>query len=250
MPSNIQHENISDLKLGIDTVAGAYVGHNIVYPNQREIVSAAYTDTSLLAASGGTRYLRVTGEIGATYDLTGDGAGSYILATSPYDQPIVISANGTAPCYTGSNRTITTTLTPTNSTTIQGGAANISDGFTQDGGTGVVSFTPSITKSITNTVRVTTTVNGNLRWATGAEFTVSFTAPSDTTRVDYYSADVYAVGTTFSYSGTQTVANTGGSTSFTATITSGTPDYVYANIYIYEQSCYSTSDQVTTNLYP
>ena len=80
MPSNIQHENISDLKLGIDTVAGAYIGHNIVYPNQREIISAAYTDTSLLAASGGTRYLRVTGEIGATYDLTGDGAGSYILA--------------------------------------------------------------------------------------------------------------------------------------------------------------------------
>lgn len=250
MPSNIQHENISAIKVGIDTVAGAYIGHNIVYPNQREIVSAAYTDTSLLAASGGTRYLRVTGEIGATYNLTGDGAGSYILASSPYDQPIVISSNGSAPCYSGSNRTITTTLTPTNSTTIQGGASSLSSGFTQDGGTGISSFTPIITKSITNITRVTTTVNGTLRWATGAEFTISFTAPSDAVRVDYYGADAAGSGTTFSYSGTQTVTNAGGTTSFTATITSGTPDYVYANVYIYEQSCYSTSDQVTTNLYP
>ncbi len=250
MPLNNQHVNIADIKLGIESIAASYAGHTIVYPNTREIVSAAFTDTSTLNASGGTRYLRITGQIGATYSLTGYGAGNYILSSSPYDQPIVIDSNGSSPCFSGSNRTITTTLTPTNSTTIQGGAANISNSFTQDGGTGIVSFTPSITKTITNITRVTTTVNGTLKWATGAEFTISFTAPADTTRVDYYIAEAFGTGATFSYSGTQTVANTGGSTSFTATITSGTPDYVNANIYIYENSCYSANDQTTTDLYP
>jgi len=250
MPLNNQHVNIADIKLGIESIAASYAGHTIVYPNTREIVGAAFTDTSTLDASGGTRYLRITGEIGATYSLTGYGAGNYILSSSPYDQPIVIDSNGSSPCFSGSNRTITTTLTPTNSTTIQGGAANISDSFTQDGGSGITSFTPSITKTITNITRVTTTVNGTLKWAPGAEFTISFTAPADATRVDYYAADAFGPGATFSYSGTQTVSSAGGSTSFTATITSGTPDYVNANIYIYETSCYSTNDQVTTDLYP
>ena len=250
MPLNNENVNISDIKLGIESINAGYIGHTIVYPNVREIVSAVFTDTSTLDAAGGTRYLRITGEIGATYNLTGYGAGSYILSSAVYDQPIVIDSNGSSPCYTGSNRTITTTLTPTNSTSIQGGAANISNSITQSGGSGITSFTPSITKTITNITRVTTTINGTLKWAPGAEFTVSFTAPADVTRVNYYMAEAFGTGTTFSYSGTQTVANTGGSTSFTATITSGTPDYVNANVYIYENSCYSANDQTTTDLYP
>ena len=76
MPSNIEHANISAIKLGTVDVTAGYIGNEQAYPNTRELQSAAFTSTSNLSRSGGTRYFRVTGETGATYDLSGYGAGS------------------------------------------------------------------------------------------------------------------------------------------------------------------------------
>ena len=91
MPTHLGHEAIT-AKLGhVDP--SMYLGHEQIYPNSVEIQSAAYTDTSTLSNSGGTRLFRVTGEIGSTYDLTGSAAGSYTLASSPYDHSVSIGAN-------------------------------------------------------------------------------------------------------------------------------------------------------------
>ena len=136
MPTNIQNANISAAKLGISNVSKIFIGHKEAFPNTFEIQSAAFTDTSTLAAAGGNRILRITGDVGSTYNLTGYGAGSFTLPSSIYDQTIAISSNGSSPCYSGSNRTITTTLTPTGNTILQGGGSTFASSFTQDGGTG------------------------------------------------------------------------------------------------------------------
>lgn len=171
MPSNIEHENISAIKLGIVDMTKGYIGHNEVYPNSREIQSAAFTSTSTLSRSGGTRLFRVTGETGATYDLSGSAPGSYILSTSPYDHSIPVGSNTSCDAPA---RTITATLTPTGSTTLQGGGSSFSSSFTQQAG--YTSGTTSLTGSMvaTNTNRVTTTVGSNLYWAAGSTWDVTW----------------------------------------------------------------------------
>jgi len=175
MPSNIQHENISDAKLGIETISKGYIGHNEVYPNTREIQSAAYTSTSTLGSVGGTRTFRVTGETGATYNLTGYGSGSYTLNSSPYDHSISIGSN--ASCG-GSSRTISTTLSPTGSTVLQGGGSSFSSSFTQNH-TGSVNWTPSLSVSgsltHTNPGSTIVTISGVNYFTPGANFTATFT---------------------------------------------------------------------------
>ena len=172
MPSNIQHENISAAKLGIETISKGYIGHNEVYPNTREIQSAAYTSTSTLSSNGGTRLFRVTGDVGSTYGLTGYGAGSYILASSPYDHSVSVSANTacSAPA-----RNILTTLTPTSNTVLQGGGSNFSSSFTQSASPNInQTFDFGLSISISNTSYVTTTYQGTLMWTNGAAFSISY----------------------------------------------------------------------------
>jgi len=176
MPSNIQHENISDAKLGIETISKGYIGHNEVYPNTREIQSAAYTSTSTLASGGGTRTFRVTGETGATYNLTGSGSGSYTLNSSPYDHSISIGANTSCG---GSARTISTTLVPTGSTVLQGGGSSFPSSFTQSHN-GHVSWAPStitVSGSLTHTNPGSTivTISGVNYFTPGANFTATLT---------------------------------------------------------------------------
>ena len=176
MPSNIQHENISDAKLGIETISKGYIGHNEVYPNTREIQSAAYTSTSTLASGGGTRTFRVTGETGATYNLTGYGSGSYTLNSSPYDHSISIGANTSCG---GSARTISTTLVPTGSTVLQGGGSNFPSSFTQSHN-GYVSWAPNtitVSGSLTHTNPGSTivTISGVNYFTPGANFTATLT---------------------------------------------------------------------------
>ena len=171
MPSNIQHENISAAKLGIEAISKGYIGHNEVYPNTREIQSAAYTNTSALSNSGGTRLFRVTGDIGSTYNLTGFGAGSYSLLSSPYDHSISVTSNND--CGDPS-RTILTTLAPTGSTLLQGGGSTFGSSFTQSAGPSETNYNFGLSVSITNTNYVTTTYNSTLMWGSGAAFSVSY----------------------------------------------------------------------------
>ena len=170
MPTHLGHEAIT-AKLG-HADPSMYLGHEQIYPNSVEIQSAAYTNTSTLSSSGGTRLFRVTGELGSTYDLTGSAAGSYVLASSPYDHSVSIGANTgcSAPA-----QTITTTLTPTGNTILQGGGSTFASSFTQSASPNLeqyYNFNVSISVSVTTTV--TTTYNGTLFFTNGTVYNVTY----------------------------------------------------------------------------
>ncbi len=175
MPSNIQHENISDAKLGIETISKGYIGHNEVYPNTREIQSAAFTSTSTLANSGGTRTYRVTGDVGSQYTLSGsNGAsspGAQTLSASPTDYSISIGGNTSCGA---SSRTPTMSITPSGSTVLAGGVSTTSS-FTQSAGPSIINYTPTHSLSISTNLFPTTTVNGVLHFASGTQFTITGT---------------------------------------------------------------------------
>ena len=156
MPTHLGHEAIT-AKLG-HADPSMYLGHEQIYPNSVEIQSAAYTNTSTLSSSGGTRLFRVTGELGSTYDLTGSAAGSYTLASSPYDHSVSIGDNTgcSAPA-----QTITTTLTPTGNTILQGGGSTFTSSFTQSASPNLEQYYNfNISISISTVTSVTTTYNG------------------------------------------------------------------------------------------
>ncbi len=175
MPSNIEHANISALKLGTATVTKGYIGHEEVYPNTKEVTGAVFTDTSTLANSGGTRTYRVTGDIGSQYTLAGsNGAaspGSQTLSTSPTDYSVAISGNTSCGA---SSRTPTMTITPTGSTTLASGVSSTSS-FTQSAGPPLINYTPTHTVVITTNQYPTTTVNGVLHYAVGTIWTITGT---------------------------------------------------------------------------
>ena len=258
MPSNIEHENISAIKLGTVDMTKGYIGHQEVYPNTREIQSAVWTSTSTLSKVGGTRIWRVTGEPGATYDLTGYGAGSYILPSSPYDHSISIGSNGSSPCYNSSTRTITTTLTPTGSTIITGGAANISGSFTQAAGTGVQSFTATATSgpSITALNNLKTTVGGTTYWADGATFRLSMTVPADSRIYSYtlYLTNIYGTSTQITSGSASVLGSTGGSKTVDFSVTKSYNvtgiTFVRPYISVFTNDCYDSSNIIGSNFYP
>ena len=176
MPSNIEHANISALKLGTATVTKGYIGHEEVYPNNKEVKGAVFTDTSTLANSGGTRTYRVTGDVGSQYTLAGsNGAaspGAQTLYTSPTDYSVAISSNTSCGA---SSRTPTISIVPSGSTTLAGGVSSTSS-FTQSAGPPLINYTPTHTVAIsTNTNYPTTTVNGVLHFAVGTIWTITGT---------------------------------------------------------------------------
>ena len=233
MPSNIENANISAIKLGTVDMTKGYIGHEEVYPNTRQIQSAAYTNTSTLSSSGGTRLFRVTGDIGSTYDLTGSGAGSYILASSPYDHSVSVGANTacSAPA-----RNISTTLTPTDSTVLQGGGSSFSSSFTQSASPNInQTFDFGLSVSISNTNYVTTTYNGTLMWANGAAFSISYSGNNTSGG----SVGIIVSTTAYNYSnvsgtltpGTYTTVGPGSfSGSFTGTYPGPYREFIRANL--------------------
>lgn len=175
MPSNIENANISALKLGTVDVTKAFIGHENVYPNTREITGAVFTDTSAIANSGGTRTYRVTGDLGSQYTLTGSGGasslGNQTLSTSPTDYSISISSNTSCGA---SSRTPTMTIVPSGSTVLASGVSSTSS-FTQSAGPPLINYTPTHTVVITTNQYPTTTVNGVLHYATGTIWTITGT---------------------------------------------------------------------------
>jgi hypothetical protein len=170
MPSNIEHENISAIKLGIVDMTKGYIGHEEVYPNSREIQSAAFTSTSLPNTATSNTF-RVTGEVGSTYDLSGNLTGSYTLSSSPYDHVQTFATNYR--CGYSSD-TYSVTLTPTGSTTLQGGGSTFSSSATHAAGPSDTVVTPTCNISYTNIDYITTTVNGTLYWNSGAKVRITF----------------------------------------------------------------------------
>jgi len=168
IPSGTRKSNIyTQRPISIDFAGGS---SNLV------ITSAAYTNTSTLSSSGGTRIFRVSGDIGATYSLSGYGAGSYTLSSSSFDHSISVGANTACGA---ANRTISTTLTPTSSTVLTGGGSSFSSSFTQSTA-GNVSWAPSaitVSGSLTHTNPGSTivTIGGVNYFTPGANFTATLT---------------------------------------------------------------------------
>ena len=203
MPSNFQHESISAIKLGIVDVTRGYIGHEEVYPNAREISSAAFTDTSTFSNAGGTRTYRVAGALGAQYTLTGsNGAsspGAQTLSTSPTDYSITIGANNT--CGSPS-RTPTMTIAPSAPTVLGSGVSSTSS-FTQSGLAAGTNYTGTVSATIADVNKITTTVGGTTYYAPGSTFTitVSWTIPSAVTWGTTYWQYLYVSPSFSSYAG-------------------------------------------------
>lgn len=168
MPSNIQNAPIEDIKLGINTVSKAYIGNEQVYPNQRVLTDAVYTNTSTVDYGGGTRYLRVTGEEGSQYTLTGGASGTFSLGSTYTDHAVSIGGQA---CGASSRTVGSITLTPVAPTIISGGASSISRSLTQEAGEALINWAASLTWTIVNTNKVTVVDNGVTKWASGSSFT-------------------------------------------------------------------------------
>ena len=174
MPSNIEHANISALKLGTADVTKGYIGHEQVYPNTKQITSGVFTDTSNLSYGGGTRVFRVTGESGSTFNVSasnGSGGGSYTLGSSPEDINISVSNTG----CTGSARTITGTLTPTGSTVLQGGGSTFTSSINQTAGPGITNYTGTWSISVSEVTKNTTVIGGTTYYTAGSVWDVTYT---------------------------------------------------------------------------
>tara|TARA_E500000081_G_scaffold116933_1_gene120392 strand:+ start:167 stop:1075 length:909 start_codon:yes stop_codon:yes gene_type:complete len=173
MPSNIEHANISALKLGTADVTKGYIGHEEVYPNTKEIQSIAFADTSTVPNTGATRVLNIGGEIGSTFTLTGaNGAsspGAQSLSSTSEAFNISIGSNSS---YGASSRTPSITIATTGSTTLASGVPT-SRTLTQAAGPSVSNISINGSVSVSNLVNNTTVVNGITRWANGASFRVT-----------------------------------------------------------------------------
>ena len=209
MPSNIAHENISAIKLGTVDMTKGYIGTEEVYPNSREIQSAAFTNTSL-ANTATSNTFRVTGETGSTYDLSGNLTGSYVLSSSPYDHTQTFATNYR--CDESAD-TYTVTLTPTGSTTLQGGGSSFSSTATHAAGPSDTVVTPSCSISYTTIDNITTTVNGTLFWNYGAKIRVTYTwTHSGTYYVGNSGSDgEFSMGGCCSFGSATLISITGGS---------------------------------------
>ena len=170
MPTHLGHEAIS-AKLG-HADPSIYLGHEQIYPNSTTVTSFAFADTSTVSNAGETRVLNIGGDIGSTITLTGsNGAsslGAQTLSSTSSAFNIPISANNS---YGASSRTPTVTLGATGNTSLAGGLPTTRT-LTQAAGPAITNISISTTTSVFTLVNNTTTVNGQLRWASGASFRV------------------------------------------------------------------------------
>ena len=101
MPTNIGSEALSALRIGESAVSKSYVGISQIFPNNTEITAAAFDDATIANTGGNTPYT-VSGEIGATFTLTGSidvtgtnvnvpGSGTAFLSELSIGDEVVIS---------------------------------------------------------------------------------------------------------------------------------------------------------------
>ena len=244
MPTNLGPEAISAVKAGHADVVAMYAGNTQIFPNEVELQSAAYTDTSDMSTAGGSRIFRVIGEIGCSYSLSGSLSGSYNLATSPFDHTVTASYNGSC---TATSRSFPLTLTPLGNTTLQGGGSTFTSSFTQSGGPGITYYTPSGSVTVTNTNYVTTTVSGQLRWVQGAAWSIAWTY-NDSRISD---GNLYvAPGLAGSYSGTLPGSSSSGSGTATFTLGAQSTTQVAFGLSFNSTGCNEAYNITSATQYP
>ena len=175
MPINLFNNPLSSIKLGANNILKGYIGNGQIFPNDAKITAAAFDNANIANTGGNTPYT-VSGEIGASFTLQGSlGAtppsGTQVLASSPTTYQIPISSN--TACDAASRNSAITILTQGNTVfdpvnlqptdTIIQAAGPVSQ--TTTGSTMVI--------SVSNVVRNTITIGGQVLWAPGSAWNVS-----------------------------------------------------------------------------
>ena len=204
MPINLFDSPLSSIKLGANSILKGYIGNGQIFPNDTEITAAAFTNANIANTGGNTPYV-VSGEIGASFTLTGSAgatapSGTQVISASPSTYQIAIGAN------TGCNaasRNSQVVIAPQGNTVLAGGLSN-TDTIIQAAGPSSVSNVTTITMSSTGS-GPTVNIGGQLRWAVGAVLTTTFSVTTNYTlggismSIDgdggsYYSGQFFSIG--------------------------------------------------------
>ena len=180
MPINLFDSPLSSIKLGANSILKGYIGNGQIFPNDTEITAAAFTNANIANTGGNTPYV-VSGEIGASFTLTGSAgatapSGTQVISASPSTYQIAIGAN------TGCNaasRNSQVVIAPQGNTVLAGGLSN-TDTIIQAAGPSSVSNVTTITMSSTGS-GPTVNIGGQLRWAVGAVLTTTFSVTTNYT---------------------------------------------------------------------
>jgi len=187
MPINLFNNPLSSIKLGADNILKGYIGNSQIFPNDTEITAAAFTNASIANTGGNTPYV-VSGEVGASFTLTGStGAtapsGTQVISTSPTTYQIAIADQSTTCGALARNSQVL--ITPQGNTVLASGLSN-TDTITQAAGPVTVPNNIGLTMSVSNAVYNTVTVGSQVRWAQGAAWniTVNYTQGTYATAVE------------------------------------------------------------------
>jgi len=180
MPINLFDSPLSSIKLGDSNILKGYIGNGQIFPNDTEITAAAFTNANIANTGGNTPYV-VSGEIGASFTLTGSAgatapSGTQVISASPSTYQIAIGAN------TGCNaasRNSQVVIAPQGNTVLAGGLSN-TDTIIQAAGPSSISNVTTITMSSTGS-GPTVNIGGQLRWAVGAVLTTTFSVTTNYT---------------------------------------------------------------------
>lgn len=173
MPINLFNNPLASIKLGASDILKGYIGNDQIFPNDTEITAAAF-DNANIANTGGNTPFTVSGEIGASFTLTGSAgatapSGTQVISSSPTTYQIAIGDQSTTCGALTRNSQVL--ITPQGNTTLASGLSN-TDTITQAAGPPTVNNNVGLTISATNTSRQTVNVGGQLYWAAGAQFRV------------------------------------------------------------------------------
>ena len=173
MPINLFNNPLSSIKLGADDILKGYIGNGQIFPNNTEITAAAFTDTYIANTGGNTPYV-VSGEIGASFSLTGSvGAtapsGTQVISSSPSTYQIAIASNQGCGAPQRNSQVV---ITPQGNTVLDSGLSN-TDTIIQYAGPPTIANNIGLTITVTNTSYQTITVGGQVRWAPGAQWSVT-----------------------------------------------------------------------------
>jgi hypothetical protein len=174
MPINLFNNPLSSIKLGADDILKGYIGNGQVFPNSAEITAAAFDNASIANTGGNTPYT-VSGDVGSSFTLTGSSgavapSGTQVISTSPTTYQIAIGDQSTA-CGSAL-RYPQVSIGTIGNTVLASGLSN-TDTITQAAGPVNANNNNALTISAVNTVYNTQTVGGQLRWDTGARWTVT-----------------------------------------------------------------------------
>jgi hypothetical protein len=174
MPINLFNDPLASIKLGADDILKGYIGNSQIFPNDTEITAAAFTNSTIANTGGNTPYV-VSGEVGASFILTGSNgatapSGTQVISTSPTTYQIAIADQSTTCGATSRNAQVV--IVPQGNTILSSGLNN-TDTITQAAGPALINNTGiAMTASITGN-GPTVTVGGVLYWAAGAYFDVT-----------------------------------------------------------------------------